>query len=266
MQQNNLPPDIQLLLSRDVSSRSRDVYKEENKEIQNYSSRHLDEDDDGVKTSTRSAFEPEAIASNSLAFVSDKDSLESGTSSPGRETLSQERGIVISPPRDVSSRYSGISVQHVITSKGVKVAMTLQKPEWAAAGECQMATAELKKYDRMREIKSREDDSDHFNAYLANTKAQLQDAANKDVCIGRFHERGKRSLWIKDTLIVAFFVNGRMSQVLLYLNGEEHLVDLNLELSPAQQKYYHSQGIHGQIQSAAKAPTLDDLPRVKFGG
>lgn len=266
MNNKHLPPEIQSLLSRDVSSRSRDVYKEENKKIQNYSSRHLDEDDDGVKTSTRSAFEPEAIASNSLAFVFDKDSLESGTSSPGRETLSQERGIVISPPRELTSRYSGISIQHAITTKGVKVAMTLQKPEWAADGECQLATAELKKYDRMREIKAREDDSDHFNAYLANTKQQLQDAANKDVCIGRFHERGKRSLWIKDTLIVAFFVNGRMDHVLLYLNGEEHVVNLDLQLSPQQQKFYHSQGIYGQIQSAAKAPTLDDLPRVKFGG
>jgi len=249
---------LELIRSREVSSRSREVYKEENTKIQKDTSRRDREDVDGVKISTRSAFEPEAVASTSLAFVSDKVSLESVTSSL------EDSGNVISP-RDVFSRYSGISVQHVRTDKGVKIAITLQKPEWCAEGACQMATAELKRYDRLREIKARADDSEHFAEYLKNAKIDLQEAANRDVCMGRLHQRGRRSQWLYDTLIVAFFDGKKMERVMLYLEGEEHIIELDQELSESQQKFYLSQGRMGDIVSAKKVPRLDDLPLVKFG-
>jgi hypothetical protein len=245
---------LELLRSRELTSRPREVYKEENTKIQKDTSRLDREDVDGEKVSARPALWPEAVASNPMAadFVV----------SP--EKVSDEKGNVICP-RELTSRYSGISVQHVRTDKGVKVAITLQKPEWASAGACQMATAELKRYDRLREIKARADDSDHFAAYLKNVKIQLQDAANRQVCMGRLHQRGRRSQWLYDTLIVAFFEGDCMQRVLLYLEGEEHTIELDQDLSENQQKYYLALGRHGEIKSAKKVPRLDDLPLSRFG-
>ena len=111
---------LQLLQSRELTSRPREVYKEENKKITNYASRDSREDADGEKVSARPALWPEAVASDPIAV----DFVPSPTG---------ESGNVICP-RELTSRYSGISVQHVRTDKGVKIAITLQKPEWAAAG------------------------------------------------------------------------------------------------------------------------------------
>lgn len=253
---------LDLIRSREVSSRSREVYKEENTKIQKDTSRRDRGDVDGVKVSGETCLLAQRQASDPLAFASGKVSLESETSSPGSQ--GREEGIVISP-RDVFSRYSGISVQHVRTDKGVKIAITLQKPEWCAEGACQMATAELKRYDRLREIKARADDSEHFAEYLKNAKMDLQEAANRDVCMGRLHQRGRRSQWLYDTLIVAFFDGKKMERVMLYLEGEEHIIELDQELSETQQKFYLAQGRMGDIVSAKKVPRLDDLPLVKFG-
>jgi hypothetical protein len=157
-------------------------------------------------------------------------------------------------------------VQHVRTTKGVKVAITLQQPEWAAEGVCQMATAELKRYDRMREIRARDDDSPQFHTYLEQTRRQLQAEQNRSACIGRLHHRGRRSQWLVDTLIVAIFDGDCMTHVMLYLEGEEIIIGMTHEMSPNQQRYYHSAGVHGQIQSGSQAPRLSDLPLVRFGG
>ena len=242
---------LQLLQSRELTSRPREVYKEENKKITNYASRDSREDADGEKVSARPALWPEAVASDPIAV----DFVPPPTG---------ESGNVICP-RELTSRYSGISVQHVRTDKGVKIAITLQKPEWAAAGACQLATAELKRYDRLREIRARADDSEHFTKYLDACKIDLQEAANREVCMGRLHQRGRRAAWLYDTLVVAFFENKRMIRVMLYLEGEEHVIELTHEMSENQQKFYHAQGIQGQIQSAKRVPKLDDLPLVKFG-
>ena len=241
----------------------REVYKEENKKIQNYSSRKDRADVTGVKVSTRPVLEPVADATELMTVTSSSLPLESETSSP--ESQGAEEGSVITP-RDVTSRYSGISVQHVRTEKGVKIAITLQKSEWAVQGTCQLATAELKRYDRMREIRARADDSDHFAKYLNNAKMQLQEAQNRAVCIGRLHQRSRRSAWLYDTLIVAFFEDKKMARVMLYLEGDEYVIEMNHAMSETQEKFYHNQGIHGQIASAKAVPRLDDLPLVKFGG
>jgi len=84
--------------------------------------------------------------------------------------------------------------------------------------------------------------------------------------MGRLHQRGKRSAWLYDTLIVAFFKDDCMERVMLYLEGEEYVIELDHELSETQKKYYYNQGIHGSIVSARAVPRLDDLPLVKFGG
>jgi hypothetical protein len=244
---------------REVSSRPREVYKERKIEIQNYTSLHKDEDVTGVKVSTRPASWPEAVASDLVAIAPQEIPL-AGTSSQ------EESGIVISAPRELTSRYSGISVQHVKTPKGVKLAITLQKPHWVSEGACQMATAELKVYDRMREVKARDQDSEHFAEYLKCSKQQLQDAANKSVCIGRLHQRTKRSAWLFDTLAIAKFEDHKIQTVMLYLEGEEYLISMDQDLTDSQQKYYLAQGRSGTIASSVRAPRLDDLPLQKFGG
>jgi hypothetical protein len=245
---------------REVSSRPREVYKEEKKEIQNYTSLHEDEDVMGVKVSLETCLLAQRQASDPVAFVSDKVPFESATASP------EESGIVISAPRELTSRYSGISVQHVKTPRGVKLAITLQKPHWASEGACQMATAELKVYDRMREVRARDQDSEHFAEYLKCSKQQLQDAANRSVCIGRLHQRTKRSAWLFDTLAIAFFEDHKIQTVMLYLEGEEYLISMDLEMTDSQHKYYLAQGRSGTIASSVRAPRLDDLPLQKFGG
>jgi len=253
------PRELVIANDREKCSRSREVYKERKIEIQNYTSLHEDEDVMGVKVSTRPASWPEAVASDLVAVAPQEIPL-TGTSSQ------EESGIVISAPREHISRYSGISVQHVRTPRGVKLAITLQKPEWVADGTCQMATAELKTYDRMREVKARDQDSEHFAQYLKNSKQQLQDAANKSVCIGRLHQRSKRSAWLFDTLVIAFFEDKTITQVMLYLEGEEQVIGMDHELTESQAKFYLAQGRYGTISSGQRAPRLDDLPLEKFGG
>jgi hypothetical protein len=261
---NSIPADIQLLLdSRELTIRTpREQYKEQKKERQNYSSRLDRADVTGVKVSSETCLVAQRQASEPLAFASSKISLESVTSSP--RSQGAEEGYVIAP-RELTSRYSGISVQHVKTEKGVKVAITLQKPDWCAEGACQLATAELKRYDRMREVKARPDDSETFALYLANVKQQLRDSANHSVCIGRLHQRSRRSAWLYDTLMVAFLQGEIVERVMLYLEGEEYVIPLDHTLTDLQQKYYHNQGIHGAIAGANRAPRLDDLPLTRFG-
>jgi hypothetical protein len=65
--------------------------------------------------------------------------------------------------------------------------------------------------------------------------------------------------------MVAFFENDQMSKVLLYLEGEEVIIEMDREMSMNQQRYYHCQGILGTIHGRKKVPRLSDLPLSKFG-
>ena len=230
----------------------REVYKEQN--IKLLISQEGREDQDREKVSARPAFGPEGKPSIPLAF--------DFVTSP--EEVPQEREVSCISPRELCSRYSGISVQHVRTEKGIKVAITLQQSDWAATGAVQLATAELKRSDRLREVRAREDDSEEFAAYLEDAKQQLR-PVKAQVAMGRLHQRGRRSSWLYDTLIVAFFENNKMSKVMLYLEGEEVIIEMDREMSMNQQKYYLSQGILGSIQGSKKVPRLNDLPLSRFG-
>jgi hypothetical protein len=257
MATNQLPDYIQqLFVARELTSRDpREVYKDKKIKIKNYPSRDSREDDDGFKVSgetcllaQRQASVPEAVDS-----VIEPDQ--------GQGAF----GNVIAPPREHTSRWSGIAVQHVRTDRGIKLAIAFQRPEWQAQGLCQLATAELKRADRLREIRARPEDSPQFAAYLAQTRQELQQQRRTDVCMGRLHQRGRRSQWIYDTLVVASMMDQQMQQVLLYLEGEEFVIDLEATVSPAQATYYWSQGRWGQIHSGTRIPRLSDLPLTKFG-
>ena len=254
--------------ARELTSRSREVYKDENTKIKNYTSRSDCEDVDVVKVSTRPALVPEAVASNPMAVAPHQEPLDQVSASleVTSQEVNRESGIVIAA-RDVSSRYSGISVQHVRTVKGVKLAVTLQRPDEAAAGDVLLLTAELKRYDRLREIRARpDDDSEAFAKYLSNVKTQLQECQNKNVAMGRLHQRGKRAAWFEDSLVVAFFDNTQVTRVMLYLATEEVVIELDQQLSENQQKYYWALGYQGVIKKGRAVPTFDSAPRTKFGG
>ena len=182
------------------------------------------------------------------------------------ESLSQKAfGNVIAPARS-SSRYSGISVQHCRTKKGVKLSITLQQPDEAESGACLRLTAELKRYDRLHEVKARPEDSPWFAELLRNTQADIRSSQDRTACLGRIHDRGQRSEWFLDSLVVGFMDGNIVRRVWLNLEGEEYILELDQELSDRQQDMYHSTRIQGHISKGKSAQRrLNTAQRVRFG-
>lgn len=246
---NPIPQDIQFLLG------SREQYK--NKNIKQYIAL-VSEDNIGEKISDEICLLAQRQASDPLAFVPDKISLESATSSPG------ESGNVISP-REQYTRWSGISVHHVRTAKGVKIGITLQKPAWAREGRTLQITAELKRYDRLREVRPLEDDSEFFTQYLLGVKEKLHTTKEKTACLGRAHQRGARKAWIQDTLVLAYLKPTGIDEVIIYVEGDQFNINMNHEMSSQQSRVYHSTGIHGTIAFNRRSPSIHDLPTTQHG-
>jgi hypothetical protein len=170
--------------------------------------------------------------------------------------------------RTSSRFYTGISVQHARTKSGVRLAITLQSAEQAAKGAVSLLTAELKRYSRLHEIKSRPDiDSDWFDLHLDDTKAMIRDTGDKNLCLGRIHDRGVRSSWYQDCFVVGVMSDDKIVKVIMNLDGEEYEIDLDLELSDRQRANYLTGGIWGHLkQSRSVAPQLRSAPSVTFGG
>lgn len=177
-------------------------------------------------------------------------------------------GNVITPPRELT--YRGISVQHCkpkeTTKFGIKLAITLQTAAQAQAGERILVTAELKRYKRLREIKSRLDDSAAFAVYLEATKQDIYAIKNYEVCMGRMHARGQRTAWIRDALVVGIIRNDVVQTIVLNLEGEEYELKLDTTLSPKQEPLYLASGTWGEIVNPTMvSPRLSDLIAIKFG-
>jgi hypothetical protein len=186
--------------------------------------------------------------------------------SPLRETPSsgcshKSFGSSVTPARTNNPRYSCVIVQHARTAKGVKLAITLQTEESAVLGKKLKVTAELKRYDRLREVKARLEDSDQFNLYFEDTKRDIHAAKDKSICMGRMHRRGKRSQWLQDTLVVAVLSDqGIVSKAILNIDHEEYEIDLDGELTDLQKKMYHATGQIGTFQNGLRqAPRMSDL-------
>lgn len=170
-------------------------------------------------------------------------------------SLSQEDFGSSITPREVSSRYSCVLVQHCRTEKGVKLAITLQTPELKRL----KVTAELKRYDRLREVKSRLEDSTKFNLFFEATKRGIYDSRNRSVCMGRLHARGKRSAWYKDTLVVAVLNDaGIVERAIININHQEYDVELTGQLTDLQTKMYLATGQLGTLQSSRAVPRIED--------
>ena len=177
-------------------------------------------------------------------------------------------GSAVTPSRELT--YRGISVQHCrpkeTTKFGIKLAITLQTAAQAQAGERVLVTAELKRYKRLREIKSRLDDTAAFAVYLEATKQDIHAIKNHEVCMGRIHARGQRTAWIRDALVVGIIRDDVVQSVVLNLEGEEYQVELDTTLSPKQEPLYLASGTWGEIVNpTVVSPRLSDLVAIKFG-
>ena len=173
------------------------------------------------------------------------------------------------PALELSSRtYTGISVQHCRTKTGVRLAITLQTASAALEGAVTLLTAELKRYDRLREIRARDDvDSDWFHDHLDDTVIMIRESRDKSVCLGRIHARGKRAAWYQDCFVVGFMLDERIGKVILNLEGEVYVIDMELGLSERQLINYVTGGIYGHLKQArSSAPRLANAPTVPFGG
>ena len=214
--------------ARTNSNRSREQLNNKTIKELNNSSRHLSED-----------------------VMSEQSSL---TETPKGFVVQKDFGSVITTAR-TTTRYSCVQVQHCRTEKGVKLAITLQTPELKRL----RVTAELKRYDRLREVKCRLEDSSEFNLFFEDTKRSIHEARNKNVCMGRLHERGKRKQWYRDTLAVGVLNDaGIITQAIININHEEYLIELDGQLTDLQTKMYHATGQIGIFQSSQAMPRIED--------
>ena len=178
---------------------------------------------------------------------------------------------VVSKPAQRELTYRGINIQHCkpkegVIKQGIKLAITLQSLAMLEAGGKLLVTAELKRYDRLREIKPRLDDSSEFNQFLEDTKRSVYEIKDKSLCMGRIHARGKRSSWVHDALVIGFINNDVIVKAIVYIEGEEYEIDLTTEVSELQKPLYYATGTYGVIEnSLSKAPRMSELKLTPIG-
>ena len=174
-------------------------------------------------------------------------------------------------PARTSNRYTGIAVQQPrpradSRRPGLKLAISLQTESMARKGQLFLLTAELKRYDRLREIKSKMDDSSAFAQILEQTKQEIHAEQDRAMCIGRIHLRGKRTAWIPNALVIARVDHNQIATVIVVLDEEQYIIRLDQTITPAQQPLYLAAGISGSIAHPnSHSATLAELIQEKFG-
>lgn len=187
----------------------------------------------------------------------------------GRETRDDDLPIVEddnkSADRDnlTSRGYTGISVYHNRTQTGVKVNITLQTAQDAKDGYCIEITGELKQQDRFREIKRYDGDDDYFKQFVEYAIEHYRKEPD-NYAIGRAHTRGKRDAWFKNTLVVGKLQDQQLAHVVLFLDSDRYDIPLTMSLNTNQQKYFHSGGIYGSLQTVKSVPSLATAERKRF--
>jgi hypothetical protein len=272
-------------LTEDTGARTvlaaREVYKEEKKERSNYSSRDVSDinedqfelasDDAELCTSSLTRNNSSLTAQPSLrssCAVSHIASLSDSEESGIPEDIMGE-DVKVSGAASICSRaLVGISAQHNITNAGVKVTLSIQTKLDAAECTYVGLTAELKRSNRLRELKPNLHDEESFAALYAKTLEDLKELESDDrkkFCIGRVHTKGQRSAWFADIFVLGVMdEQDRLAKVYMNYKGEEYEIVMDGTLSPTQTKHYHSCGIYGQLIMKKNAPTLDSAPRLKF--
>jgi hypothetical protein len=167
-----------------------------------------------------------------------------------------------------SRTYTGISIQHNKTKKGIKLSINLQTADDAYNNTIVSITAELKRSDRLREIKEYQFDSDSFKAFVKTTLDDIMGIPRElrqHIAAGRAHERGQRSGWYQDVFVTTELdANNVVKTVYLNLNGEEYQIEMDKELSTSQATMYHSSGIYGELKLVQMAPTLAGARRTQI--
>lgn len=161
----------------------------------------------------------------------------------------------------ISSRtFTGISAHHSKTNKGIKIHLTLQTENDRAIGEGIVLTAELKRKDRLREIKINENDEVYFQEFVNKAIAHYKQFETPHA-IGRVHDRQARSEWYPNFLVVAQMVNDIAVEIEIFYGSEKYVIPMNMLLSPKQQDCYHSGGIYGELKNKRKVPSILTAPR-----
>ena len=167
---------------------------------------------------------------------------------------------MIAPATTSSREIVAITAQHSRTKMGIKVSLSIQTQADVANGEFTSLTAELKRHNRLRELKRYSGDPAEFEEHYINTINELKDLTpeeGKSVCCGRIHERGKRAAWFADMMVVGNLnAEGHLASIIVWYGTEEYVVDMSEELSPRQQESYHSSGIYGELKTNRVVPTL----------
>jgi hypothetical protein len=232
--------------------------------------------DISARTSNREREELNNITIKELNNSSRKECVDGiGEQSP----LSQTPSVVVSQkdfgsvdqPARTTSRYTGIAVQQPAPradskKPGLKLAISLQTAAMGCKGQLFLLTAELKRYDRLREIKSKIDDSSAFAQTLEEAKREIHAEKDRAMCLGRMHLRKQRSAWIPNTLAIARVENDIIQQVILILDDEQYIIALDQPITAAQQSMYLASGTSGSIAHPnSHSASLTELIKERFG-
>lgn len=204
-------------------------------------------------------------------------SLEEGTSFPevspegtrASEEVKDEEGVMLSPPATTSSRdFSGITAQHCRTRTGIKLAITVQYAAEADCGAFIELTAELKRSDRIRELKAYEHDDEGFAELYQAAKDKIAQEKNSAVkrasCMGRVHARGRRAEWVPNFFVMGVLNDQDIVESIVIYADSAYEIKLDAPLSRRQEELYHNNGIYGTIRRAKKVPTLVNMTRKYF--
>lgn len=249
-----------------VIANPREVYKDEKIEVLKHNSRLSEEsqiDSESLRDSSLPGTSPDWTSlTASLDLLAETE----------EGLLPQEaRGNVIAPARTISRTmtYSGISVQHNKTKRGVKLNILLQTPEGRYDNTGLMLTAELKRSDRLREIKDYSMDTDAFKSLVRsyiNSVSDLPKQEKEQFAMGRLHDRGLRASWYQNALAIGIFEGDIIKRVTLHLEDEEYQIEMDVALSSYQQPLYHSSGHYGEVVLVPTAPSLKTAQHRKIMG
>ena len=192
---------------------------------------------------------------------------DSGYTSPlsfEEKSKAQQEVIVNSPAREqeLARTFCGILAQHSKSKTGVKVFLTIQRFNHNP-GQVQLITAELKRSDRLREVKPVEGDSEMFIKNLNDIKDQLYEIPKHqrgNMCLGRAHKRGKRDQWISDLFVFGKFNDcGEIEYITVQFKDEEYEIYLTSELSSFQEGKFLTTGRYGEVKTSKVSRSIDDI-------
>jgi hypothetical protein len=227
-----------------------EVYKDKSIKVLNYTSCDQDQQEEIVVTpfpvDRKSEVSPEGLGSQG------------------------EEANVITPATTTScsDTITAITVQHCRTTAGIKAVVNIQTAQDAVLGECAAVTAELKRSNRMNQVKKLYGpDSYEFQQMYLETLAQIRELPaqqRKNIAVGRLHQRGQRAAWIADMFMIAYLDQDQIQSVYLHANNQEFEIKLDGTLSATQQRIYHATGAYGDLKTSKPAPTLASIKRTRI--